>query len=81
MKRIDLKSLGLGVLIGTGAMLGIAATGSTRNMPMEYQVVGGNGYGALQSEMNKFGGDNWEFLATSGAGDHQVYAVFRRPKQ
>ena len=69
------------MLIGAGAVLGIAATGSTRNMPMEYRVVGGQGYGALQTEMNKFGGDNWEFVATSGIGEQGAYAIFRRPRQ
>ena len=79
MKRIDFRSLGVGALIGAGAMLAIAATGSTRNTPMEYRVVVGHVRGELQSEMNKLG-ENWEFVATSNMGDPNAYAVFRRPK-
>ena len=81
MKRIDFKSLGVGVFVGVGAMLTIAATGSTRNAPMEYRVVVGHVRGDLQSQMNKIAAENWEFLATSNMGDSNAYAIFRRPKQ
>ena len=81
MKRIDLKSLAAGVLIGAGAVLGIAATGITRNMPMEYHVAAGNVHNDLSVKMNKLGGDNWEFVGTGGVGDQYAYAIFRRPKQ
>jgi hypothetical protein len=80
MRRIDLKSVGLGVLIGIGAMLGIAATGSTSRAPMEYRVVVGYVRGELESEMNRLD-ENWEFLATSNTGDPDAYAIFRRPKR
>jgi hypothetical protein len=81
MKRIDFKSLGAGVLLGAGAMLAIAATGSTRNVPMEYQVVAGNVHNDLVGKMNRLGGDNWELVGTSGVGDQYAYAIFKRPKQ
>ena len=79
MKRIDLKSLGLGLLFGTGAMLGIAATGSTGRMPMEYQTAIGDIHsGDFRNQMNKF--SDWEFVGTGGVGERYAYAVFRRPK-
>jgi hypothetical protein len=80
MKRIDLKSLAVGVLMGAGAVLSVAATGSTRNVPMEYQVTTGDAHsGEFRTQMNKF--SDWEFVATSGVGERSAYAVFRRPKQ
>jgi hypothetical protein len=80
MKRIEFRSVGIGVLIGAGAMLGVAATGSTRTTPpWEYQVTTGDAHsGEFRSQMNKFG--DWEFVATSGVGERSAYAVFRRPK-
>ena len=80
MKRIDLRSLGLGVLVGTGAMIAISATRIDRTS-MEYQVVAGNFHNDLRDKLNKFSSDNWELVGTSGVGDQYAYAIFRRPKQ
>ena len=79
MKRIDFKSLVAGLLLGAGAMLAIAATGSTGRTPMEYQTaIGGIHNGDFRNQMNKF--NDWEFVATSASGERYAYAVFRRPK-
>ena len=79
MKRIDFKSLVAGLLLGAGAMLAVAATGSTGRTPMEYQVAIGDAHsGEFRAQMDKF--SDWEFVATSGVGDRSAYAVFRRPK-
>ncbi len=79
MKRIDLKSLAAGVLVGAGAMLAIAATGSTGVMPMEYQTAIGDIHsGDFRNQMTKF--SDWEFVGTSGVGERYAYAVFRRAK-
>lgn len=79
MKQIDLKSVGLGLLIGAGAMLGIAATGSTANRPTQYRVIVGNIPDGLQNEMNRAGAENWEFVGTGHVREAQAYAIFRRP--
>lgn len=80
MKRIDLRSLALGVLAGAGVMLTIAATSNTGRTPMEYQIAIGDAHsGEFRNQINRF--SDWEFVATSGVGDRSAYAVFRRPKQ
>ena len=79
MKRVDLKSLGLGALIGAGAVFTIAATGSTGRMPMEYQTAVGDIHsGDFRNQMNKF--SDWEFVGTGGVGERYAYSVFRRTK-
>ena len=81
MKRIDLKSLAAGVLIGAGAMLAIAATGSTANRPTQYRVILGNIPDGLQNELNRAGAENWEFVGTGHVREAQAYVIVRRPMQ
>lgn len=79
MKRIDLKSLGAGLLLGFAVILCVAASGTER-MTMEFQIVVGDVHtGQLRNEMNRVGRDGWEFVSTSGVGERTGYAVFRRP--
>ena len=81
MTKKEMKNLCLGVALGAGAILGIAAATNAREMSVEYQVASGNVHnGELRTQMNKFGGDNWEFVSSSGVGDRYGYAIFKRAK-
>ena len=80
MKKFDLKSMGIGAVVGVACMLAIGAA-SARPLPMEYAVVPGIVHsGELQTKMNRYSGEDWEFVSTAAIGDLYGYAIFRRPK-
>ena len=80
MKRIDYKSLLIGITVGAAAVFSIAATG-TRAVQMEYKIVEGSVRGGhLESAMNRLS-DDWEYVDTEAVGDRNGYAIFRRERR
>ena len=82
MKRFDTKSLGLGILVGAGTVLGIAAASSTALMPMEYRVVYGSVFdGNFQANLSKAAQDGWRLEESDTFTDRHAYAVRSRAKK
>jgi hypothetical protein len=80
MKRIDLKSVALGLLIGGAAVFSMGAVGGTRPVEFEYKVVAGKVWGReLEQLMNGVG--PWELVSVEPFAEQHAFAVFRRPKE
>jgi hypothetical protein len=82
MKRFDLKSLGLGMLIGTVAVAGIGAASDTAAVGSEYRVVYGSVFdGNFQSNLSKAAADGWKLEESDTFTDRHAYAVMSRIKR
>ena len=80
MKRIDLKSLALGVLLGAAAVLSIAAVHNSSGQ-LEFHVVAGAIFeGSFERNLNKAAATGWKFEQTATFTDRYGYAVMSRPK-
>lgn len=84
-KRIDLKSLLLGALVGASVLLSAAAvTSSDNTATWEYKIlVGNNGMRAtdLQEGINKAAADGWTLASTSSYSEGMPLAVMKRVKK
>ncbi len=82
-RKIELKSLFLGALLGMAIVFSLAAVndGSTT---WEYKVVTGTVFvkeGKLEDEINRYVAEGWQFVTASGAGDRSCFAVMRRERR
>ena len=82
-KRIDPKSLLLGVLAGAALMLSAAAVTNSDNMAWEYKILVGNtGMRGtdLQEGINKAAAEGWALASTSSYSEGMPLAVMKRIK-
>jgi hypothetical protein len=84
-KRIDLKSLLLGTLVGAAIMVSVAAATTSGNRPTwEYKVVPGKVLGVsgnevnLEYEINRYAVQGWDFVSASPSTGDFGFAVMRR---
>ena len=87
-KRIDIKSLLLGALVGPSIMISVAAATSPGNrMSWEYKVVPGKVLGSIGGEVkledaiNSHAAQGWDFVSASPSTDQYGFAVMRREKK
>jgi hypothetical protein len=82
-KRIDIKSLILGALLATAITISVGAA-AERGTGWEYKVVTGTIFGSepkLETVINNYIAQGWQFVSTSGIGDRSGYAVIRRDRE
>jgi hypothetical protein len=84
-RRIDIKSLVLGVLVGASIMLSVAAATTAGNRTTwEYKVVQGTVFGKdaqLEDYINSHAAQGWDFVSASPSKDQYGFAVMRREKK
>lgn len=84
-KKFDIKSLLLGVALGAGVVLSIAAaTESREHTTWEYKVVVGtvlSNDGKLEDALNSSAAQGWDFVSASPSKDQYGFAVMRREKK
>ena len=82
MRRIDLKSLAFGVLLGAGAFFTIAASSGTGRTPIEYRVIKGSiSDEDFQTDLNKAAAQGWQFEDSDTYTDRFAYAIMSRPRR
>lgn len=83
MKRIEIRSLVLGTLLGAVVTLSVAAAtvGGSRTV-WEYKVVPGDVTGGLlEKAINNSASEGWELISTSPLTGFYGFAVLRREKK
>jgi hypothetical protein len=85
-KKIDVKSVLLGALVGACFMVGIAAaTSPDASSSWEYTVVQGTVIGqpplSLGNEVNRHVAQGWEYVSASASRDQYGFAVMRRKRE
>jgi uncharacterized membrane protein YqgA involved in biofilm formation len=84
-RRIDIKSLLLGALVGASIVLSVAATTTSRNRAIwEYKLVQGAVWGndaTLDNGINSQVAQGWDFVSASHSTEHYGFAVMRREKK
>ena len=82
MKRFDLKSLSLGMIVGAVAVLGIAAANDGGATGTEYRVVfGGIFEGQFQKSLSDAAEQGWKLEESDMFADRHAYAVMSRAKK
>jgi len=87
-KKLDMKSLTIGALLGTFIFVSVAATTSPRGRTVwEYKTVENYAGSILDTDGSHFGldvdinagiADGWEFVSASGSASGRGFAVLRR---
>jgi hypothetical protein len=84
-RRIDVKSLLLGLLVGASIMLSVAAATTSGNRTnWEYKLVQGKvlgNEGTLENAVNSHTAQGWDFVSASPSTDQYGFAVMRREKK
>ena len=83
-KKIDIKSLVLGALLGIATFFSVAAATNTQTV-WEYKVVTGVVFGReskgnLDDAINTSVGQGWQFVSANHSTDRYGFAVMRREK-
>ncbi len=84
--RISIQSLLIGVLLGAGLVLTVAAAaaGAAKKPAWEYRIVSGPlqaGPESLESKINMTVMKGYEFVAVGGEGPGSGFAVVRHEKE
>ena len=82
-KKIDIRSMVLGALLGMAIVFSVAAANEGR-MVWEYKVVSGKVLGTespLDSVINRSVNEGWEFVSAAHSTEHYGFAVMRREKK
>ncbi|HMJ64188.1 MAG TPA: DUF4177 domain-containing protein [Candidatus Binatia bacterium] len=84
-KKIDIKSLLLGALLGIAMFFSVAAATNTQ-AAWEYKVVSGvvlgrESKGTLDDVINASVAQGWQFVSAAHSMDRYGFAVMRREKQ
>lgn len=86
-KKIDIKSLVLGALLGAVVVFSVAAATTFTPNSWNYRIVAGPlgngnppGSPTLESELNAAAADGWEFLQVSASATQGPFAVLRKLK-
>ena len=82
MKKLDMKSLVLGAMIGGAAVLSLAAATPEKRTVWEYKVV----EGSIRDErlgpvINNQVAAGWEFVSAGQSSERMGFAVLRREQQ
>ena len=83
MKKVDIKSLLIGVVLTVAVMFAVAATTGTGNKTVwEYKVVTASAFkDELGKAINRSVAEGWDFVSASGPNDgNWGMAVLRREK-
>jgi hypothetical protein len=83
MKKIEVKSLLIGTLLGAAVMFSIAAaTRSGGRTAWEYKIVSGNAIQeVLGKAINSSVGEGWDFVSASAPNsNNEAFVVLRREK-
>jgi hypothetical protein len=84
-KRISIRSLVLGLLLGAATMFCVAAATSAGGLRVwEYKTVAGQVLGAdtpLGQAINASVAEGWEFVSASSSVERWGFAVMRREKK
>lgn len=87
-RRIDIKSLVFGALLGAAIMFSVAATTTSgRGTTWQYKVVPGKVLGNIGNEIkledaiNTNAAQGWDFVSASPSTDHYGFAVMRKEKK
>lgn len=81
--KIDMKSMVLGLLLGTAIVFSVAAADEGRTA-WEYKLVTGAVLGAedlLDDKINRSVGQGWQFVSASHSTERYGFAVMRREKK
>jgi hypothetical protein len=78
-RKIDIKSLLLGAVLGMVIVFSLAAANDNPT-GWEYKVVMGTIKG-LEDEINRYADQGWQFATASGVGERSGFAVMRRGKR
>ena len=82
-KKIDIRSLVLGALLGMAIVFSVAAANEERTV-WEYKVVAGTVLGTegpLDSVINRTVNEGWQFVSASHSTERYGFAVMRREKK
>jgi hypothetical protein len=84
-KKIDIKSLLLGVLLGMATFFSVAAATNVRAV-WEYKVLAGTVFGSeskgtLEDAINNTVSQGWEFVSAAHSTERYGFAVMRREKR
>lgn len=82
-KKIDIKSMVLGALLGMAIVVSIAAANDSRTV-WEYKVLTGTVFGTeglLDNVINRSVSEGWEFVSASHSIERYGFAVMRREKK
>jgi hypothetical protein len=81
MKRIDLKSFGIGVMLSAASVLTVAAATGAGRTAVEYRIVAGQVLGGeLERKLNSSAVEGWELVETVSFREQHGFAVMRRPR-
>ena len=81
MKTFDLKSLIIGVLLGTMvAVFTFVATTNVTPQGWEYRVVDGYKGDDYQKKINEAAQDGWEVVGVANDPERRPFAVMKRAK-
>lgn len=82
MKQYHVKSLVLGLVLGAGAVLGIAAVNDPMPVGSEYRVVFGSiADGNLQEKLNKAAAEGWKLEGSDSFTGREAYAVMSKTRR
>ena len=82
-KKIDIKSMVFGALLGTVIVFSVAAANDGRAV-WEYKVVAGTVLGTeapLDNVINRSVNEGWEFVSAAHSTERYGFAVMRREKK
>ncbi len=82
-KKIDLKSVALGVLLGAIITFSVGAATSGR-LGWEYRIVAGKVLGnesQLDAAINAAAAQGWEFVSASPSTEQWGFAVMKRERK
>jgi len=80
MKRIEIKSLAAGLVLGVAVCLGVAATSGGRKAGQkEYMIfAAGEADRSMENAVNKAAGQGWDLVSCNPMGDKMLLTVMAR---
>jgi len=77
MKRIEIKSLAVGLALGVVVCLGVAATPGRKSGLKEYKLIEAQ-VAAMEGEMNKAAGQGWDLVSCGPLPTGRMLTVMAR---